>query len=81
MEFIKGVGEPVVPEVKLTRSKDGSTGTGAGPPRLAAIEADQRQMRRLPCSCSCVGQTLLQAQQRAGAANTSEIQPGVHVHS
>ena len=27
MQFIKGVEEPTVPEVKLTRSKDGAQGT------------------------------------------------------
>nr|YP_009488659.1 photosystem II reaction center psb28 protein [Grateloupia filicina]AWD77397.1 photosystem II reaction center psb28 protein [Grateloupia filicina] len=27
IQFIKGINEDVVPEVKLTRSKDGSTGT------------------------------------------------------
>lgn len=28
MQFIKGIEEPCVPEVKLTRARDGSTGTG-----------------------------------------------------
>ncbi len=29
MQFIKGIDEPTIPEVKLTRSRDGSSGTGA----------------------------------------------------
>lgn len=29
MQFIKGIDEPVIPEVKLTRSRDGSSGIGA----------------------------------------------------
>lgn len=27
IQFIKGIDEPVIPDVKLTRSRDGSTGT------------------------------------------------------
>jgi photosystem II protein len=29
MQFIKGIEEPTVPDVKLTRSRDGSSGVGA----------------------------------------------------
>lgn len=29
MQFIKGIDEPTIPDVKLTRSRDGSSGTGA----------------------------------------------------
>lgn len=28
MQFIKGIDEPTIPEVKLTRSRDGASGTG-----------------------------------------------------
>jgi len=44
IEFMVGVPEPVVPDVKLTRSRDGSTGVATftfdGPSFLSAASAD-----------------------------------------
>lgn len=44
IEFMLGVPEPVVPDVKLTRSRDGSTGVATftfdGPSFLSAASAD-----------------------------------------
>lgn len=41
MQFIKGIDEPTIPEVKLTRSRDGSSGIGAPPP-LPLLAAPSR---------------------------------------
>ena len=44
IEFMKGVPEPVVPDVKLTRSRDGSSGVATftfdAPSFLSAASAD-----------------------------------------
>jgi hypothetical protein len=44
IEFMQGVPEPVVPDVKLTRSRDGTTGVATftfdGPSFLSAASAD-----------------------------------------
>ena len=53
MQFIKGIDEPTIPDVKLTRSRDGSSGTGA----LACQGASGQA---LPC--------LVSAQQRGSCA-------------
>lgn len=38
MQFIKGIDEPTIPEVKLTRSRDGSSGTGVSTSRAVCAK-------------------------------------------
>ena len=50
MQFIKGIDEPTIPDVKLTRSRDGSSGTGAPPlRRRSAPQAGCRGGARHAC--------------------------------
>lgn len=60
MQFIKGIDEPTIPDVKLTRSRDGSSGTGALPglPGCllsgAALPGVQLAAQRRSCAVPCL---------------------------
>lgn len=58
MQFIKGIDEPTIPDVKLTRSRDGSSGTGAlrGCALLSGTSPPAGEVEAAQCSiCACMG--------------------------